>query len=288
MSFDGSEFVERVGKRLLNEFSISSDAGTPGLTGAAKEHPARQQLERLMPHTIGVGSGLLVDSQNGISKQQDIVVYERLSPTFSINDTAEATFFPIEGVISVGEVKTQLGKAELKDAFEKCKSVKILRRHAQRVLNISRQATVSFRSYGSVQAFTGTPAEGFNQDTKWTDQVLFFVLCEKFSSSSKTTLENYSELCAEFGKHLAPDLIVSLHDGIIYPHNSAANARAYSVIDSDNAAFSQIGSSSFSTLLSYLRDYAFRGRTVQMSAYDRYFFRSGATIDLKPSLSVKN
>ncbi|WP_296739120.1 hypothetical protein, partial [Mesorhizobium sp.] len=62
MAFDCSVFIRHVAERIIHEFHFSRGAGTPGLIGAAKEHPARVQLERLIPGGVAVGSGITVDS----------------------------------------------------------------------------------------------------------------------------------------------------------------------------------------------------------------------------------
>ena len=79
---------------------------------------------------MGVGEGFVIDSYGGTSRQQDIVLYERdLCPVFSINRTSQTTYYPCEGVIAVGEIKSWLDRDALKDAFEKIASVKALQRH---------------------------------------------------------------------------------------------------------------------------------------------------------------
>jgi hypothetical protein len=220
MSFDGPAFIRHVAERLVLEFQFSQGAGTPGLIGAAKEHPARVQLERLMPGGVGIGSGIVVDSFGAVSRQQDVVIYEKLCPVFTHNDAAEATYFPIEGVIAVGEVKSRLGKAELNDAVAKSESVKRLRRRAERADNGFGAMAVSFRPYCSVSSFAGSPSEDFDQDTKSLDQVYSFVLCQKFSASPETTLKNFVDQCRAVGSYHAPNMIVSLDEGGIYPYNS--------------------------------------------------------------------
>jgi hypothetical protein len=98
--FDPGDFVNRVARRLIVEFDDAAQASTPGLIGAAKEHPARKSLERLLPGSAAIGSGVIIDSYGSSSRRQDIVVYEEpFCPIFSINDTPETTYFPCEGVI---------------------------------------------------------------------------------------------------------------------------------------------------------------------------------------------
>ena len=59
----------------------------------------------------------------------DVILYERdLCPEFCINNSPETTYYPAEGVLAVGEIKSTIGKRELADSFEKLRSVKALQR----------------------------------------------------------------------------------------------------------------------------------------------------------------
>ena len=48
---------------------------------------------------------------------------------FSVNRTAQTTYYPCEGVIAVGEIKSRLDGDSLEDAFRKVASAKELRRY---------------------------------------------------------------------------------------------------------------------------------------------------------------
>ena len=135
-SFDPAQFVSRIGKRLVMEFEHAGEAGTPGLIGASREHPARVQLGKLLPAFVSVGSGLVIDSYGAQSKQQDIVIFERdFCPVYSINDTPEATYYPVEGVAATGEVKSTISKSVLFDALDKVQSAKALHRYSEKEKN---------------------------------------------------------------------------------------------------------------------------------------------------------
>ncbi|MDP3618846.1 MAG: hypothetical protein Q8R63_03535, partial [Ramlibacter sp.] len=186
--FNPVEFVARIGKRLVAEFDDASQGGTPTLVGDARELPARTQLERLLPNFVAIGSGLVFDASGKVSRQQDIVLYDRsFCPRFSVNDVPSATYYPIEAVIAVGEVKSSLDKKTLEDGFEKIESVKSLTRVARQSPNLSGQRSVPFRSYGARQALQGTLEESFDQLGKPTDQVFGFILCGKFDRTLETT-----------------------------------------------------------------------------------------------------
>ena len=78
----------------------------------------------------GAGSGCVIDTHGNTSRQIDIVLYERdICPVFTVNDTPESTYYPCEGVVAVGEIKSSIGKQKMKDSFQKIKSVKRLRRN---------------------------------------------------------------------------------------------------------------------------------------------------------------
>ena len=129
-AFDVDEHIARIGARLVREFDEARAATSPTAVGDAMESPVRKQLEQLLPRGIVVGSGFVIDSYGATSSQTDIVLYERdICPVFSINDTPGTTYYPCEGVIAVGQVKSTLTKTLLDDEFKKIASVKRLQRY---------------------------------------------------------------------------------------------------------------------------------------------------------------
>ena len=129
-TFDPDGFIRRIGERLVDEFKDAKAGTTPSTVGAAAEQPVRDQLEQILPRGIGVGEGFVIDSYGGTSHQQDVVLYERdICPVFSINSTPQTTYYPCEGVIGIGEIKSSLDGNSLRNAFQKVASVKRLRRH---------------------------------------------------------------------------------------------------------------------------------------------------------------
>lgn len=199
------------------EFDDASQAGTPGLIGGAREHPARRQFEGMLPGAAAVGSGLVLDSRRAVSKQQDIVVFEQqLCPVFSVDGTPEATYYPVEGVIAVGEVKSRRGTVELEDAFEKIASVKRLRPHSVATDN-GLGPLASYRHYGTGVAFAATQESGYDQDGKALDQVFGFILCGGFGLQPETLVARARELWARTPPPHGPNILVSLNDGFVQP-----------------------------------------------------------------------
>ncbi len=111
-SFDSREFVNRIGKNLVVAFDNARQlATTPELVGDAMEHPVMEKLGQILPNGIGIGSGCVIDTKGATSRQMDVVLYERdICPVFCVNNSPETTYYPCEGVIAVGEVKSKIGK----------------------------------------------------------------------------------------------------------------------------------------------------------------------------------
>jgi len=153
--FDAPAYIDRVGERLVLEFEDAGQATTPSLVGGAREVPVRDQLEQILPRGIAVGSGCVIDSHGNASQQTDVILYERdICPVFSINNTPETTYYPCEGVIAVGEIKSSLNTTTLEDSFAKISSVKRLRRHivtfpGNLEFLPSGERMISYRNYGS-------------------------------------------------------------------------------------------------------------------------------------------
>ncbi|MYB95192.1 hypothetical protein F4054_04455 [Candidatus Poribacteria bacterium] len=100
-----------------------------GEIGTLIEQQFRYQLVEVLPEKIGVSHGFVMDSNGGISKQMDLILYDRLNtPRIFASDGAQ--IFPVEATYACGEIKTYLDSDKLKDSFEKCSSYKNLCRKA--------------------------------------------------------------------------------------------------------------------------------------------------------------
>ncbi len=281
--FNPIEFVNRIGEKLVMEFDDASVAGTPGLIGAARENPARKQLEKLMSTSVSVGSGILVDSFGGRSTQQDIVIYERdFCPVYSINDTAEATFFPIEGVIAAGEVKSTVDKDILFDALNKLKSTKVLKRFSQKISRAGFPPGADYRFYGTRIPAMGSPRDEFTQENNFRDQIFTFIICRSFKNSSDAVLGNLIEFAQKEGSQYLPNIIVSLHDGFVQNCGEPADVLMPSPMTANSIAFCPEKRRAFTMLVKELTRHASEGRTVPVQAFDRYI--STSSEPLPPSL----
>jgi hypothetical protein len=264
--FDSGQFVNRIGRRLIGEFEDAGEAGTPGLIGAAREHPARVQLAKLLPGFVSVGSGLLIDSYGSQSKQQDIVLFERdFCPVYSINDAPEATYYPIEGIAAVGEVKSTVDKSVLFDALDKVRSAKALRRHSEKE-DSGLGALAPFRPFGFATSFAATPTDEYSQQINSRDQIYGFILCNRLAHSPEAVLNNLVEYQRSFGHELMPNVIVSLNDGFIQGMRSNDFSLQSSLLNSDSFSYVPASDRAFTWLINELRQHIRESRSVPLRA----------------------
>ena len=106
----------------------------PGEIGGRVEELIRHALTQLLPEKIGVSKGFVVDSAGAMSKQMDIVLYDRLNaPQVPLPEGAYpkgTRVFPVEATYACGEIKTVLDSARLEQCIAKCDSYKALERQA--------------------------------------------------------------------------------------------------------------------------------------------------------------
>jgi hypothetical protein len=198
---------------------------------------------------------LLIDSYGEQSKQQDIVMFERdFCPVYSINDTPDATYFPIEGVIANGEVKSSVNKETLVKALDNIRSAKLLRRYAHKT-NEGLGYFASFRNFGMAVSCAATPSDEFNQDRNYKDQIYSFILCNSFTSSPDAILKNLVEYGYHHGHKCMPNIIISLNDGFIQGMQSNNNSLQFSLLTSDSFSFVPASDRCFPYLVTQLQQY---------------------------------
>ena len=212
-SFDPDAFIWRIGVRIVQEFADAKAGTTASTVGSAAEQPVREQLEQLLPRGVAVGEGFVIDSYGGTSRQQDVVLYERdLGPVFSVNRTPQTTYYPCEGVIAVGEIKSRLDKDSLKDGFAKIASVKALRRHTvpgQLPHPTSGEPIPLRRNYLSPRGDSVIRLDE-GPGNRERQRVFGFVLAGESRLSRDSLVRTSSALAVGMDETLAPNLIVTL------------------------------------------------------------------------------
>lgn len=217
-SFDVDGFIARIGKRLVEQFEDAKAATSPVAVGDAMEQPVKDQLEQLLPRGIGVGSGFVIDSSGATSRQTDVVLYEKdICPIFSINNTPCTTYYPCEGVIAVGQVKSILTKSLLKEEFGKIASVKRLQRYPVHdfMPHPTTGAPIALeRSYGSRQNPSVIDVSEKRKSDE-TRQILGFIIAGSVRMQAGTLMEAFLEFSHETGENLSPNIAAVLTGGLL-------------------------------------------------------------------------
>ena len=285
-TFDPIEYVNSVGEDLVTAFDRAGEATTPGLVGGARETSARNKLEQLLPPGIGVGSGCVIDSYGETSRQIDVVIYEKhISPVYSINEDSEARYYPCEGVIAVGEIKSLLNSRELRDIFDKIESVKALKRFSiqREMMGLRDELSVPYRNYGTTatmwQRRLGVP--DYSQTDYPLDQIFGFALAGTLDLNPETLCKKFIEHAMEFGALSSPNLIVSLDKGVLCPNTPSDKLDGVgelhvSLEDGSGICHVDRKHENFRYLVSMIYRIYHEGRTVPISAFERYIDPQGA------------
>lgn len=265
-------YCEDIGKGLVDSFSRAGKGTTPGLIGSARENSVRKKLKYLLPPNIGVGTGCVFDVNGNVSMQQDIIIFEKdLCPVFCINDSQDVSYYPCEGVIAVGEIKSTVGKKELKNIFEKIDSVKQLKRYSPHSLHgFSGKLTRNFRLYGSKMDYQGTKEEEFNQETNTFDQIYGFAICDHISSSDSTFIKNLKECMSKITSISWPNLFITLDKKILVPINLEGTAHQISAQMDKQFYFTTVQENCFPFLLFRIYQIIEKGRSVPISSFRKY------------------
>lgn len=85
--------------------------------GQIRELFLQGMLRHFLPEYLGVGTGIIINTQGHQSKQTDIVIYDgRILPPLLV--AGDPNIFPIEAVVGAVEVKSQLTLPELRKSEE--------------------------------------------------------------------------------------------------------------------------------------------------------------------------
>ncbi|MEI7511503.1 MAG: DUF6602 domain-containing protein [Candidatus Peregrinibacteria bacterium] len=118
------DFLLDTSKILKAEFERSSNISHRGAKGTARENIIQNFLKKILGDKFIFGTGEIIDSDGNVSKQADIVIYDKNLP---ILDYGGVQHFLSAGVLAHIEVKSYLSKDELKKAIDISRSVKELK-----------------------------------------------------------------------------------------------------------------------------------------------------------------
>ena len=201
----------------------------------------------------------------------DIVLYERdICPVYRVNDTPEATYYPCEGVVAVGEIKAAMDGFKLDDSFKKIESVKTLRRHWGAGQPTPPEEK-SYRNYGLVATIAGFGSANANEQ-KEREEVFGFVLAGTSKLKPESLVRRYEDRARTNGAWSCPNVLATLDGAYVRPFVSEAEGRAVSrrsFHTGDRVGYYE-DSASFSCLIDELYEAYRNGHTAPLAAFRRY------------------
>lgn len=190
---DLRKILQGVSKKLLIDFESSAIANHQVVKGDFREGALKTFLNgSRMPEKYKIGSGEICDSHQQVSKQCDLIVYDR-DEGVPLYAGDEVQIFPIEVVYGVVEVKSGLSKVELLKGLENIKSVKKLLAESSKVTTVRSGRHKSYEGpFGVVFAYS-------------------------LSNNSLDSLqENLREWQGQNPPSFWPNMIVVLGEGVIF------------------------------------------------------------------------
>ena len=187
-----SDLFMQAARRLKKEFDYVLETNPHSATkGSEAEKVLREFLNKHLPQRFRAATGILIDSNNALSKQTDVIIYDALSsPVFRFSE--DAMILPVDTVASVIEVKSRLTSDELLDAYKKIASVKTLKKRPSSEMD--RKAT------GSELKMTST---------------LGVIFAFTSDIAIETVAQKIEELNKPFDSQAWPDMVIVLDVGTL-------------------------------------------------------------------------
>lgn len=122
--------LQAIAEKLKIDYdSVTSKIEHNGVKGTAREDLLKQNLSSLFPKRYSICSGVIIDSNQKQSRQQDFIIYDSFNcPAFY--ETESNKILPIESVYATIEIKSTLTKETLKQCIDNIKSVRSLEKEA--------------------------------------------------------------------------------------------------------------------------------------------------------------
>lgn len=161
--------LKKAAKHLDAEFESSQLIQHNPSKGAFREYIVKQCIRPFLPEAFGISNGECFDMNGKVSKQLDVVVYDRLY-SYVVPYSDDFIQFPYESVYGNIEVKSFLDKNELLTAIENIASLKRLKRERPTFAQITPNRSIDIKGitwsdsgtdevFGTVFAYESLNAE---------------------------------------------------------------------------------------------------------------------------------
>lgn len=196
---DTRVLFQNISKKLSVDFEAASQINHRGSRGTVRENILKDFLaEGRLPAKYGIGSGEIVGRVRDVSKQSDIIIYDKLNGVTLLYDETTKVF-PIDSVYGIIEVKSALSKSEFIDCLNKIKVFKSMSINGSITQQIGGGLTITHarsRPFGMIFAFSLA------------------------GNSLSSLFENLREWESENPSAVWPNYICILGSGVIY-HNKS-------------------------------------------------------------------
>lgn len=213
-----SKLFEEISAKMKGDFNISAQFKHHGNRGSYREDSLKDFLTNgKLPNTFGIASGEIISQYSQVSKQMDAIIYDK-SKSIIFEASESTKIFPIESVLGIIEVKSQLSKTKLIEGLENIKSLKTL--HAPQLIT---------KNYGDRirMGYYNNPPFGV-------------IFAYSLSGNSLESLENnLKDWCDSNPPEVWPNFICILDEGTINFRNGLKDVLISSDIK-ENSAISAI------------------------------------------------
>ncbi|MDO9325470.1 MAG: hypothetical protein Q7T80_10995 [Methanoregula sp.] len=187
-------------KELSNDVFYDKDKQElihPGEYGIFREKISKEFLKCFTPSKYDFGTGFVINTHNEISTQCDVIIYDPQN-TPLIQDNALQTFYPVETIVSIGEIKSKLSKTKFIEALRKLAKIKEMR---EKIKN----PAILFSD----------PSRVYNPKNYHYDQIFTFLICEKLDFDYKKIVDEFDSIYEGIALTNRHNLILSIEDGLI-------------------------------------------------------------------------
>lgn len=191
-------------KRIFEDIGKKNKLLHPAEYGSYKEKICDDMIKFYIPNKFRTGTGFLINSDNKTSTQCDVLIYD-YNHTPLIEDIPNTTFFPVETVASIGEIKSTLTVRDLSTALIKLATNKKIKQLNQKnifCINNSNQV--------------------FNPAINPYDTIFSFLICDKIESFDKQNI--FQKIDAAYTAEnieyeYRHNVILSIQDGVLTYNN---------------------------------------------------------------------
>lgn len=205
-----NKLLENKIENLINSFKYTSrdifydEANNriihPGEFGGYREKIIIDFLRITIPKTFGISDGFIISNNDEISTQCDIVIYDKeYTPTIEIDSLQK--FYTVETVVGIGEAKSKLSKAALKETLIKLANSKKIKCNVQQPYILKKKSADNI----------------FQPTVNVYDNIFSFLICEKleFNLNDLDWNDYFNDVYNDFETNHRHNVILSIEDGFI-------------------------------------------------------------------------